>query len=278
MEQEQLNLFPDNPAYEAFVEKFKPKKTTDDCYTPPGIFDVILDYVCKRWNVRAENVVRPFWPGGDYKRFDYKPGAAVVDNPPFSRLAEIVRFYLGASTPFFLFCPSLTAFVCGADCNHIICDCGIEYENGAVVRTSFVTSFGAPNVIESAPELTRLINKKMAEIRKNKRHAPPKYAYPDELVTAAMVQRYARHGIQFSVSRDECLFVRTLDAQKKFGKGIYGGGFLLSEHKAEEKAAAEASAQESPSDEADDKTTWTLSMRERALIRALGRRDRRTNF
>ena len=22
--------------YEAFVEKFKPKKTTDDCYTPPA--------------------------------------------------------------------------------------------------------------------------------------------------------------------------------------------------------------------------------------------------
>lgn len=22
--------------YEGFVEKFKPKKTTDDCYTPPG--------------------------------------------------------------------------------------------------------------------------------------------------------------------------------------------------------------------------------------------------
>lgn len=22
-------------AYEAFVDKFKPKKTTDDCYTPP---------------------------------------------------------------------------------------------------------------------------------------------------------------------------------------------------------------------------------------------------
>ena len=25
--------------YEGFVEKFKPKKTTDDCYTPPLVYD-----------------------------------------------------------------------------------------------------------------------------------------------------------------------------------------------------------------------------------------------
>jgi len=28
-------------SYKEFVEKFKPKKTTDDCYTPPEIWDVI---------------------------------------------------------------------------------------------------------------------------------------------------------------------------------------------------------------------------------------------
>lgn len=27
-----------NESYENFVEKFKPKKTTDDCYTPPYIY------------------------------------------------------------------------------------------------------------------------------------------------------------------------------------------------------------------------------------------------
>ena len=29
-------------SYKEFVEKFKPKKTTDDCYTPPEIWDVIV--------------------------------------------------------------------------------------------------------------------------------------------------------------------------------------------------------------------------------------------
>lgn len=29
--------------YDGFVEKFKPKKmTTDDCYAPPDVYDVVL--------------------------------------------------------------------------------------------------------------------------------------------------------------------------------------------------------------------------------------------
>ena len=35
----QKGLFND---YEGFVEKFKPKKTTDDCYTPPAVYDYVL--------------------------------------------------------------------------------------------------------------------------------------------------------------------------------------------------------------------------------------------
>lgn len=33
--------------YDGFVEKFKPKPklTTDDCYTPPAVYQVVLDFV-----------------------------------------------------------------------------------------------------------------------------------------------------------------------------------------------------------------------------------------
>lgn len=34
-------------SYEEFIEKFKPKKTTDDCYTPPSVYAVIRDWACK---------------------------------------------------------------------------------------------------------------------------------------------------------------------------------------------------------------------------------------
>ena len=37
--------------YEGFTEKFKPKKTTDDCYTPPAVMEVVNDYVSKRWGL-----------------------------------------------------------------------------------------------------------------------------------------------------------------------------------------------------------------------------------
>ena len=38
-----------NESYEEYVEKFKPKKTTDDCYTPPEVYEVIKDWVCRRY-------------------------------------------------------------------------------------------------------------------------------------------------------------------------------------------------------------------------------------
>lgn len=31
--------------YNGFVEKFKPKKTTDDCYTPVEVYEAVLHFV-----------------------------------------------------------------------------------------------------------------------------------------------------------------------------------------------------------------------------------------
>lgn len=36
--------------YEEFVEKFKPKKTTDDCYTPPLIYEAVKGWAIKEYN------------------------------------------------------------------------------------------------------------------------------------------------------------------------------------------------------------------------------------
>lgn len=80
--------------YEEFTEKFKPKKTTDDCYTPPSIYAVIRDWACKEYGIDPAKIVRPFYPGGDYEHYDYPEGAVVLDNPPFSILSKICTFYL----------------------------------------------------------------------------------------------------------------------------------------------------------------------------------------
>ena len=75
-----------NDEYNAFVEKFEVKKTTDDCYTPDNIYDAVADWVAKEYGLDRKNFVRPFYPGGDYEAEHYDPDAVVVDNPPFSTM------------------------------------------------------------------------------------------------------------------------------------------------------------------------------------------------
>lgn len=107
---EQTSLFTDNAEYDAFVDKFKPKKTTDDCYTPPVVYDAVADWVAKEYNLDRSRFVRPFYPGGDYQAEEYAPEAVVVDNPPFSIFAKIVQWYQERRIRFFLFGPALTLF------------------------------------------------------------------------------------------------------------------------------------------------------------------------
>ena len=94
--------------YEGFVEKFKPKKTTDDCYTPEGVYNAVVEYVRSITDMSDKEIVRPFYPGGDYENYDYPDNAVVVDNPPFSIISKIARFYLDRGIKFFLFAPHLT--------------------------------------------------------------------------------------------------------------------------------------------------------------------------
>ena len=121
-----------SPEYEAFVDKFRPKLTTDDCYTPPEVYDVIRDWVLTEYGLEHVQIVRPFWPGGNYEQFEYPDGCLVLDNPPFSILTKICRYYLDRGIRFFLFAPSLTC-LCGSSVatrmNHIVCDSNIIYEN-----------------------------------------------------------------------------------------------------------------------------------------------------
>ena len=173
-------------------------------------------------------MIRPFWPGGDYEKDEYPPGCVVVDNPPFSILKNICEFYLERGIPFFLFAPSLTALsgkTTWDRMNHIICDCTIVYENGATVKTSFITSFEPETVAETSPELTKLVNDTVEKLKQEKTRKLSKYDYPDHIVTAAMMQKMARYGVHFRVRREECQLVRSLDAQRAMKKRFTGQGF-----------------------------------------------------
>lgn len=97
--------------YEKFISKFKAAKTTDDCYTPQPIYEAVVDYVFEKAQLPEDTeIVRPFRPNGDYTAEEYPEGCVVIDNPPFSILSKIIRFYVGRGIKFFLFAPALTLF------------------------------------------------------------------------------------------------------------------------------------------------------------------------
>lgn len=47
---EQLTMFDDDANYQAFVDKFKPKKTSDDCYTPANIYEAVAAWVAEEYH------------------------------------------------------------------------------------------------------------------------------------------------------------------------------------------------------------------------------------
>ena len=141
--------------YEEFVAKFNKEtpKTTDDCYTPIEIYEVVLDWAKEHLNIDDRPVVRPFYPGGDFETYDYPENCVVVDNPPFSIFARILKWYNERGIDFFLFAPSLTSIREGV--TFVSVDAVIQYENGARVRTAFVTNMMGNLLCITAPELNK---------------------------------------------------------------------------------------------------------------------------
>jgi hypothetical protein len=252
------DLFSD---HDAFVEKFEAKKTTDDCYTPTEVYAIVLQYVADNFDLTGKQILRPFHPGGDFESVEYGPDSVVIDNPPFSIITKIARFYIDKAVPFFLFAPHLTLFGSDMDCTHIVVGGDLIYDNGARVKTSFLSNmFGDAKVI-GEPELFRKF-KELAE--KNKTNLP-KYEYPANVLTVSSVTWIVSRGIGLRIDKGSAAHCRGLDDQKKHGKALFGSGFLISDAAAAEKAAAEKAAAEK-----DHLHIWELSEKERAIIRALG--------
>ena len=262
-----------NDEYNAFVEKFEQKHTTDDCYTPDNVYDAVADWVAKEYSLDRKNFVRPFYPGGDYEAETYGPDAVVVDNPPFSILAKIFRFYIENGIKFFLFAPTLTLFSADSpEICHIAAECDITYENGACVNTSFKTNLEDGIALRTAPELTYAVMEADAENTKSGQNLL-KYAYPDCVVTAAKVSAWSGWGIDFKVPRVAVKKITELDAMKERKLSIFGGGFLLSDLEAAKAAKAAKAAQEAgiPIEDIneDGEVVWKLSEREHEVIAEL---------
>lgn len=247
----------DKDDYGLFVDKFKPKKTTDDCYTPSEVFEVIKVWAMKEYGFTEDRIVRPFYPGGDFENFDYPRGCVVLDNPPFSILSKILRFYVARNIDFILFAPHLTLFqnlfkgdrVCA-----LVVDSDIIYENGARVTTSFLTSMDSAKV-RTVPELRKAL-RDVQRIGSNK----PILEYPRNATTSARLSVVAT--VPFRIERDECI------PFKDFVEGsAFGGGVLMTDAVADRLERATKDAEREREKERE------LTPQDKARLRALNEKD-----
>ncbi len=249
--------------YEGFVDKFEDKKTTDDCYTPKEVMDIIIDYVNDKYPLKDMQIIRPFFPGGDFESIDYPSNAAVIDNPPFSIITKICKYYIERDIKFFLFCPHLTAFSSDIDATHIIASADITYENGATIKTAFVSNmFGDVKIIGDSE-----LHKKFKKLQDRNKANLPKYEYPDHIVTVSKIAYCVEKGVSINIDKKDLKHYRGMDVQKKHGKALFGSGFLASNKAAAAVAAAAAAA---AANKKDNVIVWELSPKELQIIETLG--------
>lgn len=263
-------------------KNLSPKKTTDDCYTPKAVYDVIKDWVLQEYGIEEDRpIIRPFYPGGDYERYNYPPGCVVIDNPPFSILAKILDFYNASGIDYFLFAPTLTLFSGERHLTRYIVNGNqITYENGAKVNTSFVTNMGEYK-IRVVPELSRRISEAQ---RRDK--SETELDYPPNVTTAARLGKLSKGAAELKIKPEQCVFIRSLDSQKEAGAALFGGGYLISDGAAAARERAETLAEAAKISRltaianaggiystGNNRMTWALSDRERDIIARLNQYD-----
>ena len=154
--------------YEAYVKKFQGlPSTTDDTFTPEGLYCDLLDYIDRKiFPLSGYRVERPFYPGGNYETYDYQENSVVIDNPPFSICGKIREFYLSRGIRYFLFIPIMTARPSRRDC--ILYGPEIIYQNQACVKTGFRTNLIRDVIVKSDPELFEIIERHNFEAKRLK--------------------------------------------------------------------------------------------------------------
>lgn len=129
--------------YESYIKKFTLKdkdKTTDDTYTFLDVFEAVVKYVGEVYNLEGKEILRPFYPGGDYVHADYPANGVVIDNPPFSIFTKICKFYSERRIPFFIFGPGMTIGSVCKYCTAVVINKSLTFTNLAKVRCNFASN------------------------------------------------------------------------------------------------------------------------------------------
>lgn len=231
------------------------------------MYDAVCEWVRDKYDLGDAPIIRPFRPGGDYQSEEYPEGCVVVDNPPFSILASIRRWYTAHGIKYFLFAPSLTIFMRDMiDC--AVCTfANIEYANGAKVRTSFVTNLDTVNAVVTAPTLAASI-----ALTQKRGHKKPlaKYDYPRNVLMATHLGKLVDRGQEIEIPYSDVSFTRVLDSQKPLKRALYGSGYLVSNRVANQiEELMKAPFVSYAGREEGERFSFELSERELEIIREL---------
>lgn len=223
----------------------------------------VEDFVSDTYGIDKSCMVRPFWPGADYTDVDYS-GKVVVDNPPFSIMSQILDFYTRNDIKFFLFANANTLFGLRRrfDLAFFPVDADVVYENGAKIRTAFVSNL-EPGCVWTCIRLRDAVCAASDEYTKSQRVTLPKYKMPDNVWNAATLMVIASHGVEVKIQSEEYELISAMDQQRAEKKSIFGGGLLFSDGAAELLDEALRKADEAR------QITWSLSYSEREMIEKL---------
>lgn len=214
--------------YNSFVDKFKTKKTTDDCYTPPNVYEAVLKWVRETCNLGDRPIVRPFYPGGDFVRFAYPQNCVVVDNPPFSILAKIIKWYNDNKIDYFLWSPDLSGIRAGATL--LVTNRNILYHNGADIHTGFCSNLFGDKLVMTAPSLRNVIAEADKINRGKDKKQIRRFTFPPSVLRVNDLNKIVDRGLEFSVSQQEGVVVSDVCNYNTFGNSV-----LLSDSKTAEK-------------------------------------------
>lgn len=236
--------------------------------TPPQVYDALVDWALHRWPdlIDPARIKRPFWPDGDYEAEadTYTPGDVVIDNPPFSILSKIRRFYQARRIPYILFAPAMTCISHTAGDSAIIANGDVTYHNGASIRTNFVTNLPAPRIFTD-PDLSGPLDEAARKCRPVK--ALKNNVYPPEVIDVARLQIAARLGLRVELDADDLIPASNLDALKAEGRGHFGQ-FYLCRSDVAVPLAARIEAARIEAARIAKQVTHPLSDRERQLTQA----------
>lgn len=192
------------------------RKTSDDTFTPPEAYDDFLECVHNLIDIDDSKIVRPFYPDGDYQKYSYKPDDIVVDNPPFSKLSEIVRFYEERNIKYFLMAPALTLFniAHGEATCYVVRNKDVIFDNGVKIKIAYVTNMLKDKVVMyKEPKPKPKSKRKGAELTKYES-------------SAALLLKSCRIPSGVEIVK---LHPKRYITKDKNGKQIFGGAFEFEE-------------------------------------------------